>query len=98
MNLIYIFSTAWGDLGTITGSTELAFDNDGGFDNFLALSEPPPVPQSTPAKYQDSYDEQEEKDDNTELSVVIRLEMATGYCDHGALLAAIARPIVVLIR
>jgi len=50
----------------------MGFGTDDKFDNFLALTEPPPAPQSTPAKIPN---EGGEEYDDAELSVVIRLSL-----------------------
>lgn len=45
-------ASPWGDTGESGGAAAegFGFGDSGGFDSFLAMNEPPPVPQSTPRR------------------------------------------------
>lgn len=68
-----MFLAAWGDGAGFVAENNSGFGNDG-FDSFLSLTEPPPVPQSTPAKRSTAGDDDfdDEERDMTDMSIVIK--------------------------
>ncbi|CAG9840118.1 unnamed protein product [Diabrotica balteata] len=64
------FGGAWGNEFVNTNDTSVGFGQDDGFDAFLALQEPPVVPQSTPNKI--SKAASQESDEDKDFSVFIR--------------------------
>lgn len=65
--------SAWGGMDVNTTDVTSGFDaDDGGFDTFLAMSEPPPVPQGTPARPYGSKAESLDSEEGKDFSIFIR--------------------------
>ncbi|RZF33519.1 hypothetical protein LSTR_LSTR016050 [Laodelphax striatellus] len=72
--------------GPVTG-----FGADDNFDAFLALQEPPPVPQSTPARV--SRGDSKDSDDNdNDFNIFIKPKSAQGGDQPGAITPVLAPP------
>ncbi|XP_072401481.1 uncharacterized protein stnB isoform X1 [Diabrotica undecimpunctata] len=82
------FGGAWGNEFVNTNDTSVGFGQDDGFDAFLALQEPPVVPQSTPNKI--SKAASQESDEDKDFSVFIRPKGANDI--SGDVLPIIAPP------